>query len=665
MKKLYYGHSFFGGLMLCMCIFAGVGCYDLYKGNGRMALAELLFAVLLLIYIAIVIVMRRRDMKEYMSMLVQKDDSSSHSAVNLLPVAAAVLTVDGLIMWFNDGFSKIAGSESLYNTPITDIIKDIKWTKVLKATDSVEFAVRHNDSVYNVIAKIAKTNREGGEISVILYFIDITRQTELERKYEDERTVVGLVAVDNYDEVFQKMDDSESQQASARINRIVTDWVSESDGVIKRLERDRYLVMFEKKYLSEYISKKFDVLEKVRQIGEEIRQPVSVSIGVGIGESLDESEEFSRAALDMAQGRGGDQAAVKDETQFKFYGGKTREYEKSTRVKTRAFAGAFKGFIKNCDKVVFMGHSNADYDCFGAAIGLSRACRDCGKNAYIVYDNSPAVAPLAKQMRTMPDYAKMLISCDHAREIVTHDTLLVILDTHRPSMLPEPRLLDATEKIVLIDHHRRSTEFLPHTSLLYHEPYASSTCEMATEILQYIDTERTITPFEVKALYVGILMDTKNFMLKTGVRTFEAASYLRRYGLDLVEVKKLFTMDRSDYMHKIRIMETLEVYSSNIAIAHAQESYPNMRVVSSLAADDMLGISGIRAAFVVYEVDGEAYVSARSFGDINVQLICEKLGGGGHMTVAGAQMRGIGTEAALLEVKAAISEYIDETKNDK
>ena len=665
MKKLYYGHSFFGGLMLCMCIFAGVGCYDLYNGNGRMALAELLFAVLLLIYIAIVIVMRRRDMKEYMSMLVQKDDSSSHSAVNLLPVAAAVLTVDGLIMWFNDGFSKIAGSESLYNTPITDIIKDIKWTKVLKATDSVEFAVRHNDSVYKVIAKIAKTNREGGEISVILYFIDITRQTELERKYEDERTVVGLVAVDNYDEVFQKMDDSESQQASARINRIVTDWVSESDGVIKRLERDRYLVMFEKIYLSEYISKKFDVLEKVRQIGEEIRQPVSVSIGVGIGASLDESEEFSRAALDMAQGRGGDQAAVKDETQFKFYGGKTREYEKSTRVKTRAFAGAFKGFIKNCDKVVFMGHSNADYDCFGAAIGLSRACRDCGKNAYIVYDNSPAVAPLAKQMRTMPDYAKMLISCDHAREIVTHDTLLVILDTHRPSMLPEPRLLDATEKIVLIDHHRRSTEFLPHTSLLYHEPYASSTCEMATEILQYIDTERTITPFEVKALYVGILMDTKNFMLKTGVRTFEAASYLRRYGLDLVEVKKLFTMDRSDYMHKIRIMETLEVYSSNIAIAHAQEIYPNMRVVSSLAADDMLGISGIRAAFVVYEVDGEAYVSARSFGDINVQLICEKLGGGGHMTVAGAQMRGIGTEAALLEVKAAISEYIDETKNDK
>ena len=665
MKKLYYGHSFFGGLMLCMCIFAGVGCYDLYNGNGRMALAELLFAVLLLIYIAIVIVMRRRDMKEYMSMLVQKDDSSSHSAVNLLPVAAAVLTVDGLIMWFNDGFSKIAGSESLYNTPITDIIKDIKWTKVLKATDSVEFAVRHNDSVYKVIAKIAKTNREGGEISVILYFIDITRQTELERKYEDERTVVGLVAVDNYDEVFQKMDDSESQQASARINRIVTDWVSESDGVIKRLERDRYLVMFEKKYLSEYISKKFDVLEKVRQIGEEIRQPVSVSIGVGIGASLDESEEFSRAALDMAQGRGGDQAAVKDETQFKFYGGKTREYEKSTRVKTRAFAGAFKGFIKNCDKVVFMGHSNADYDCFGAAIGLSRACRDCGKNAYIVYDNSPAVAPLAKQMRTMPDYAKMLISCDHAREIVTHDTLLVILDTHRPSMLPEPRLLDATEKIVLIDHHRRSTEFLPHTSLLYHEPYASSTCEMATEILQYIDTERTITPFEVKALYVGILMDTKNFMLKTGVRTFEAASYLRRYGLDLVEVKKLFTMDRSDYMHKIRIMETLEVYSSNIAIAHAQEIYPNMRVVSSLAADDMLGISGIRAAFVVYEVDGEAYVSARSFGDINVQLICEKLGGGGHMTVAGAQMRGIGTEAALLEVKAAISEYLDETKNDK
>lgn len=664
MKKLYNGHSFFGGLMLCMCIFAGAGCYDLYTHNGRMALAELIFAAILLIYIAVVVVMRRRDMKAYMSMLVRQDDSSSHSAVNLLPVAAVVLSVDGLIMWFNDGFAQIVGSESLYNVPITEVIKDIKWTKVLKATDSVEFSVNHEGRVYNVIARIAGTGSESN-VSVVLYFSDITDMRELEKKYEDERTVVGIVAVDNYEELFQKMDDSESQQASAKINRTITEWVGEYGGVIKRLERDRYLIMFENKYLAEYVTRKFDVLEKVRRIGEEIRQPVSVSIGVGIGQSLDESEEFSRAALDMAQGRGGDQAAVKDETQFKFYGGKTREYEKSTRVKTRAFAGAFKGFIKNCDKVVFMGHSNADYDCFGAAIGLSRACRDCGKNAYIVYDNSPAVAALAKQMRAMPDYAKMLVSCDHAREIATKDTLLVILDTHRPSMLPEPRLLDATEKIVLIDHHRRSTEFLPHTSLLYHEPYASSTCEMATEILQYIDTERTITPFEVKALYVGILMDTKNFMLKTGVRTFEAASYLRRYGLDLVEVKKLFTTERADYMHKVSIMETLEVYSSDIAIAYARESYPNMRVVSSLAADDMLGISGVRAAFVVYEYDGEAYVSARSLGDVNVQLICEKLGGGGHMTVAGAQMRGINTEAALLEVKAAISEYIDENKSDK
>ena len=400
----------------------------------------------------------------------------------------------------------------------------------------------------------------------------------------------------------------------------------------------------------------------MRQIGEGIRQPISVSIGIGAGSTLAESESFSRAAVDMAQGRGGDQVAIKDTTQFRFFGAKTREYEKSTRVKTRAFARAFKEFITESDGVVFMGHINADYDCFGAAVGLSRAAKDCMKKAYILYDGSPAVSALVDEINEMPEYKSMLINSEQAAEIITKDTLVVILDTHRPSMIPDASLLEKTDKIVLIDHHRRSTEFLPHISLLYHEPYASSTCEMATEVLQYIDDHRMLSPFEAKALYVGILMDTKNFMLKTGVRTFEAASYLRRYGLDPVEVKKLFTMEKADYDHKIKIMDKIEIYEENIAIAYTEEKYSNMRVVSSIAADDILGIKNVKAAFVIYPIENDCYISARSLGDINVQLVCEKLGGGGHMTVAGAQLKGIGVDAARLEVKAVISEYLEEIK---
>ncbi len=662
MKKHYNRHSFFWGLIICVCVFTGVGIYDIYKHNISMACAELTFAFLLLVYIIVVRTMRKRDMSAYMSMIIEREDSISHDAVNRLPIPVAVLSVDGLIMWYNEPFVKMANTDALYNMPIYELIKDIKWNEVLKSTDGVKLHAECRSRQYRVEGNLIKNNNSAEEFSVLLYFFDETEYVALKKKYEDERTVVGLVVVDNYDELFQKIDDSESQQASALINRHIVQWVDESKGVIKRLERDRYLIMFEKAYLQEYVNKKFDVLERVRAVGDSIRLPISVSIGIGVGSSLDESEEFSRAALNMAEGRGGDQAAIKDETQFKFYGGKTREYEKSTRVKTRAFAYAFRDFIKNSDKVVFMGHSNADFDCFGAAIGLSRAARDCGKNAYIVYDNSPAVAGLVEEMRTLPDYNNMLISGEYAREMTTKDTLLVILDTHRPSMLPEQKLLDCTEKIVLIDHHRRSTEFLPHVSLLYHEPYASSTCEMATEILQYVDDNRMISSFEAKALYVGILMDTKNFMMKTGVRTFEAASYLRRYGLDPVEVKKLFTMEQSDYIHKLKIMETLEVYNENIAIAYTKEKYQNMRVVSSQAADDLLCIKGIRAAFVVYQLESVAYISARSFGDVNVQLICEKLGGGGHMTVAGAQLKGIDVDAARLELKAAIAEYIEESK---
>ena len=661
MKKINNGLLFMGGLIFSIIAFLGLGIYDLKIGNTYVAVAEILVSLGLFVYMVVTRVLRRKGMEQYISLLTEREDSVSHSSLTLLPLPMVVLSVDGHIMWFNDLFVELTKEEKLYNIPLFELIPDIKWNELLKS-ENIDTECEFDGKILGVTGKII---RKDNDVSVILYFSDKTTEKELSKKYEDTRTVVGLLVVDNYDDLFSKMDDVESQQAIALVNKHIVSWVQGVDGIIKRLDTDRYLIMFENKCLPECIQKKFDVLENIRQVGEEIKLPISVSIGIGIGERLVDSEEYSRAALDMAQSRGGDQAVIKDDTQFLFYGGKTREYEKSTRVKTRSFAKAFKDFIVKSDAVFFMGHKNGDYDSFGASLGLTRACRDNGKKAYIIYDNSPAIDPIVNEMRTLPEYDGMLITTEHATEIMTEESLIVVVDTHRPSMLPDEKLLTLTDKVVLIDHHRRSTEFLPHTSLLYHEPYASSTCEMAAEILQYISDKNTISSFEAKALYVGILMDTKNFMVKTGVRTFEAASFLRKCGLDPIEVKKLFTMEKGDYIQKIKTMDGLEVYEDNIAIAYTEDKHPNIRVVSSVACDEMLNIKGVRAAFVIYMIDGTAFISARSLGDINVQLILEKLGGGGHLTIAGAQMKGYTLEEVTLELKAAISEYMDESRQDQ
>ncbi|MDO4618490.1 MAG: DHH family phosphoesterase [Clostridia bacterium] len=662
MKKMSSGLVFMGGLIFSIIAFLTLGLYDINAGNDLyIATAEILVSVGLFAYMLFVRMSRRKGMEQYISLLTEKEDSFSYNAVSLLPLPMAVLSVDGHIMWYNDLFVGLANEDKLYNIPIFELIPSIKWHDLLKS-ENIDTECEYEGRILGIIGKIV---RKDNDVSVILYFDDRTEERALSKKYEDTRTVVGLVVIDNYDDLFSKLDDVDSQQASTMVNKHIVSWAKGVNGIIKRLQMDRYLVMFENKCLPECIEKKFDVLQNIRAVGDEFKLPISVSIGIGIGERLADSDEYSRAALDMAQARGGDQAVIKDLSQFTFYGGKTKEYEKSTRVKTRSFAKSFKDLIVKSDSVFFMGHSNADYDSFGASVGLSRACRDNGKKVYIVYDNSPAVEPVVMEMRQMPEYEGMLITAEHAAEIMTEDSLLVIVDTHRPSMLPSDKLLKITQNIVLIDHHRRSTEFLPYTSLQYHEPYASSTSEMASEILQYISDKNTISAFEAKALYMGILMDTKNFMIKTGVRTFEAASFLRKCGLDPVEVKRLFSMDKGDYIQKIRIMESLEIYEENIAIAFTEDKHPNIRVISSIACDDMLNIKGVKASFVIYMIEGTAYISGRSFGDVNVQLILEKLGGGGHITVAGAQIKGSDTANVKDELKKAISQYIEESKTEQ
>lgn len=608
--------------------------------------------------------LKNKERADYVQFLEDKNVTAANEVLNSFPLSMTVLDVNGEILWFNDEFQRMTNHNNLYFTKITDIFPEIKWMEILKAGQCINFELEYESRFYNVFGKIAVNKSEGKSddvYSVILYFEDITELTETKKMYKDERTDVVIVSIDNYDELFRRMDDSESQELVSKINSLIIHWGLDSRAVTKRVENDRYIMFFEHEALLKSEKEKFSVVEKVRKIGEEIKVPVTISIGVGTGGHLIENENNAKAAMEMVLGRGGDQAAVKDGDQYTFYGGKAKDYEKSTRVKTRSFAVALKDYILNADNVIFVGHKNADYDSLGAALGLQRAVRTLGKKPYIVSDGSRAVKELEYEIRTNIEYTGMLISPDSVLDYVTEDSVVVILDTHRAAMLPCPELPERAKKVIVIDHHRRSTDFITPVSLTYHEPYASSTCEMVTEILQHIGDVRKISPLESRALYMGIIMDTKNFVLKTGIRTFEAASYLKRCGLDTVEIKKLFSIEHDEYMRRIDAIRNAEIYEESFAIAVCEDIYNNIRVVASQAADEMMNISGVRAAFVLYTAGSTVCISARSLGDVNVQVIMEKLGGGGHATIAGAQLTTVNREEVIKELKKAINEYNSES----
>jgi len=668
MKKHLNRQPLFKTTLFCIMLLMATGIFTILKTDFIwFGCAEILLGFVLFFFTFYANRQHKKDMTGFLKLITDQNNTMANDAISRLPIPTVILRIDGQILWYNDLFSQICENEDLYSVQISSVMPDLRWSEILKSSEKVDmyatYRSRHYHVLGNIICSKSVTDENGQPVySVLLYFMDQTETERLRYKYEEEKTDVVMINIDNYDELIQKMDDELYQQTLSAIGRCVSQWVSESKGVVKKTERDRYLVLFEHQYLKKYIRNKFDILDKVRAIGEDIKMPITLSIGIGTGGHLSENEGYARSALDLALGRGGDQVSVKDEIQYTFYGGQTKDYEKSTRVKTRSFANALKDFILHADNVILIGHSNADYDSFGAALGLQRAVRAFDKKPYIVLDHSPAVELLLAEAKQCSEYEGMIITPSVAAEIVTKDTLVIVLDTHRPSMLPYPELLKKATKIVLIDHHRRSTEFIENSALTYHEPYASSTCEMITEIMQYIDAKCDMTAFEAMALYVGILMDTKNFITKTGVRTFEAASYLRRYGLNTATVKRMFNIDRDDYMHRLEIVQKNQLYCNHFAIAVCDTFYPNMRVISSQAADEMLNIADVKAAFVIYPMeDNSVFVSARSLGEVNVQVIMERLGGGGHMTVAGAQIQ----DTTVADTKEVLEDAIWKYQNEQ
>lgn len=657
----------FWGLILSDFLLIGAGILKFFDKDYFTFIIFILTALILTCFSVVFTLKNKSEFSHYIKMITDTREGMSGDAISKFPLPMAILQIDGKIAWFNDLFSEMLSSSDLYGVVISDIMPELRWSEILKSKGSISTYGTYKGKKYNVVGDIIENENSTSDkpnYTVLLYFIDKTEIESLTKKYENEKIDVAIINIDNYDEIFQKMEDVEAQQTMASINKYLIAWVSESSGVLKKTERDRYLVLFEHQYLKNYIQKKFDILENVRKVGDKLKLPITISIGIGVGGSISENNINARAAIDMALGRGGDQTAIKDMSQYNFYGGIAKDYEKSTRVKTRAFSVAFKEFIQNSDNVIFMAHQNLDYDAFGAAIGLQRAVRLLNKTPYIVVDNSPAISNLYDEAEKIEEYKNLFVTTENAEDVITENSLLVILDTHRPSLLPNENLLSKTNNIVLIDHHRRSTDFISNTALVYHEPYASSTCEIATEILQYIDTDKKFLPFEAKALYAGILMDTKNFSIKTGVRTFESASYLRRYGLNTTEVRRLFNSDKDDYIHRSEIIKNSEVIADKMLVSACKTTYPNMRVISSQAADEMLNLSGITAAFVLYPSENEICLSARSLGDINVQLIAEKLGGGGHATIAGAQFKSKNIDEVLTLLKDSINEYIKDSGKD-
>lgn len=664
MNKIYKKiiHSYIFGIGLSIFAVSLISVLSFINGAKIIGLIGFVLCAALFVYILLTRRLKRNELDECLSLV--SDNVAIGNIISTLPLPTAVLRIDGIIMWYNKSFSDIFG-DNLFDVPIDTVAVGLKWLNILKSTNGVHEYITFKGHNYDVLGNLLKTD-DSSDYSIVLYFIDYTQTEDIKLKYENEHIDLAIINIDNYDETIQRLDESKRQQVITEIDRHITEWANSTNALRRRTDRDRYLILFEHQYLQTYIDSKFDVVDKIRTIGEELKQSITISIGVGVGGTIRQNDEYARAAIEMVLGRGGDQAAIKDETQYRFFGSNTKEYEKSTRVKTRAFSFALKDFIQHADNVILMGHKTPDYDSFGAMIGLQRVVRSLEKTPYIVLDNTIGVHKLVTEANTMEEYSDLFIDANTASEIATEDTLIIIADTHRPSMVAAPELLNRVSKKILIDHHRRSTEFINGCSLIYHEPYASSTCEMVAEIVQYADVGNKMNTFEAKSLYVGLLMDTKNFVMKTGVRTFEAASYLRRFGVDTIAIKMLFNIDKADYDHKVDIVKASEIFNDNIAISVCKEKFANVRIISSQAADEMLTIDAVKASFVIFDDNGSVGISGRSFGDINVQVILEKLGGGGHAMVAGAAITGgIDTEQVREMLISAIIEYLDENKNNK
>lgn len=605
--------------------------------------------------------------RQIQNLTMTMDGTAKKSLINS-PFPLIIIETTGNIIWKSSKFVYEFANIDI-NNYLIDILEEIEEdieAQQDKKQKTITKKVQIGNKIYSVLGEYIRSKQnDKSEYITILYFLDITQIMKEKKKYEDSRTCVGILTVDNYEEIIQRIDVENRPQVIAEIEKVIYDWAASTGGIVVKNDRNTFVYVFEYKYLKEIKENKFDILNQIKEINVEAGIQLTLSIAISIdGDTNYDKYKTALESMDIVLGRGGDQAVVKENGKYTFFGGRTEEVEKRTKVKARTVAHALENLIKESDNILIMGHSNGDIDSMGSSLGIYRLAKTLEKETNIVNNTyGMTLSKFIEELEKDDAYKDAIIGKNEALNKATNKTLLIVTDTHKQNYVEVPELLDKVGQIVVIDHHRRSTDYIENATLTFQEVYASSTAELVTEILQYTDVKIKLKPIEVEGLYGGIMVDTKNFTFKTGVRTFEAAAYLRKCGVDIIKVKKWFQSDLNSYNEIANIVKNAEMYDNSIAIAIYDKEDKDANLICAKAADELLTISDITASFVLGNVGDRVCISGRSIGDVNVQLILEKLGGGGHITLAGAQVEGMTLEEVKQELINRINEYFSEITN--
>ena len=613
------------------------------------------------IYYRIRAARKKKDIAKYLQDANFSVDSVSNEEMSI-PLPSVILNLTaGEIMWCNDAFLQVAGAEdSLFEERLSDFFPDLSTDWLTEGKTQCPDIVSLDGRHYRVYGDLIRIQTDSPYFAAMLYWVDLTELVDTQTEYELSRPVVSIILVDNYDELTSNLPDKSISSLSARLDDAITGWASVGGGILRKLERNRYLFLFEQRELPHFIEGKFSILDTAHEITNDYGAPASLTIGVGKdGDSLQENYEFASLSVDMSLSRGGDQAVIKDRYNFSFYGGRAQETERRTKVKSRVMAGSLSELISQSSTVFIMGHKNADIDAVGSAAGVMAICRKLGCPAKIIIDlQRNSAAPLLAKLQALPAYEGCFITARDAFLDSDDDSLLVVVDTNRPGQVESKEFLAHCQRVAVIDHHRRAADYIEDALLNFHEPYASSASELVTELVQYLLEREDLLPQETMALLAGIVLDTKNFSVRTGARTFEAAAWLRKNGADTVAVKLLFQNGLQSTLDRYEILQHAELYRGDIALCCLD--YTSDRIIAAQAADELLNISGIQASFVFYPDGGQVICSARSIGEANVQMILEPLGGGGNQATAGAQIKGMTPQQVKEAIQASIDDFFSE-----
>ena len=634
--------------------------------NEKLAAIEAIVIALLVIYYLLAARSRRKQLVEYIENVTYNAESAKNNTLMNFPLPIVVFNMsDNQIIWGNQIFFNLFGDrQPSFEAELSDMVPGFSSKWLLEGKKQYPGLVQVGDRKYqlhgNIIrAKNEEVSEKARDFMGITYWVDVTEFDNIKLQYENSRPVTMLLVIDNYDELMKNVSDRGKVELRGAVDDLINAWCEGKRGLVRRYDRDRYMFIFESRYLRGITENKFDILERVHGIVSPGGVHATLSVGVGQdGDGFEENFSFANLAVEMALSRGGDQAVIKNRFNFEFFGGRNTEVETRSKVKSRVAANALAELMRASSQIFVMGHKLSDLDCIGGAAGMVCIARKLGKSAKIVVDpERNASKKLIEALKALPEYKDAFLDPEDAIVKADSRTLLVVVDTNRPEQVENAPLLEACTRVAVVDHHRRAASYIQNAALTFHEPYASSVCELMSELLQELTEPGDIIPQEAEAILAGIVLDTKNFSIRTGERTFDAAAFLRRMGADTTEVKKYMQSDMTQAVEKYRVLEEMKLYRDGIAIVAREEETD--RVVAAQAADEMLNVAGVQASFVVYATaSGGIVISARSIGEVNVQLILEKLGGGGNKSAAGVQIDDMTLRDAVNSLCASIDEYL-------